>query len=124
MEDLVVALLGSDRDDVPPAFSKALGDRLTSGRRFREVDRGRPFYREAQRRRRNMFIRGVYRQIGELLGCAPTVEHPILGTIDVPAGDLTKSEKSLKMTADVLRNRLGEDPPSPRTMLNIITAKR
>lgn len=108
------------RADVPAEFVKALAHRLTVGLAYREVDRARR-WALTKHHRRDEFIRGLYHQFYELLGDAPTLDHPDLGVIDVPLRG-SRSEKALEMTAEVMRTRLGEDPPGTRTMLNIVAA--
>lgn len=121
-DDIAAVLLGSEHADVPQVFLQALAERLSSGKRSRNLDQSRTDYRKSRKRDRDSFIRCIYEDIYALLGDAPTCAHPVLGKIDVPTGKGSRSEKALLITQNVLRNRLGEDPPSLGTMMNIISA--
>lgn len=68
-----------------------------------------------------MFIRELYRDFKALMGDDHFVIHPILGRLELPQLDGSPSEKALALTEFVLREKLGESPPSRATMMNIIS---
>ena len=73
-----------------------------------------------------MYIRVVYRMFYECPILEGQLTHPIMGTFDLPEGHAAqpKSAIALELTHEVVRDVLGYNPPSPATMLNIISCKK
>jgi hypothetical protein len=114
------------RRDLPPEIQQLLIERLKSGRRFTEGDRGLPFYRASKRAQKHLFIRGIYRDVYALLDRKPpSIRHHILGEIAVPSDwqSLPRHERALEITAMLLRERLRLAPPSTATLRNLVREK-
>lgn len=69
-----------------------------------------------------MFIRGLYRDFKELIGDEQHVVHPVLGRIELPLRKGSKSVRAIALTAYAMREFLDESPPSPATMMNIVSS--
>lgn len=110
-----------DRADVPRGYLDALAERIKHGKRYTEFDRCKADYRQRCRRNRDMFIRGIYRQLYALQTGKDTLEHPVLGSFEVPMNIRTRSGRALAMTSRIMQERLRLDPPSRRRMMNIIS---
>lgn len=123
VQHLGARLARRSRSDIPALFLEHLSKRLQDRtRRFVEQDRGRRFHRRSLKRHRDHLIESLYREIEAALDGQDRIEHPILGTIEVPKDVRQRSQQALTMTGTVLRN-FGFDPPSNRTMLNIASRK-
>lgn len=123
--DRLISALGSiARSDVPPLFLKALKQRLVSGKRFREFDRGLPMYRWRQREDAAHLIRGIYYLLLELVQANPTgpVHHEILGELAVPGEARGPAGAALLMTRQILV-KWQHHPPSLARMRNIISER-
>lgn len=119
-----VRLANVSRQDVPIEFLNALSKRLKRlSPRFTEFDREVSFHKRYYRKQRDSIMGGLYREILDLLNGAPQIEHPILGTLDVPDREMARSQKALSMTGTLLHS-FGFDPPSFLTMLNIISKRK
>ena len=114
-----------DSTILPNLLRDTLIARLNDGKRYTDLDRGLPFYKQRQRRDRDMFIRGLYRRCYEILGEAPPFVHPVLGSLDeiVPSENMSRSTKALVMASVIIRDRLGFGPPSLGRMKNICSGK-
>lgn len=110
----------------PEPFVQELGRRLAARKRYNRGDEAFDYVRRWRLSDRNMFIRGLYQEFYDLLDSGSAcVEHKILGSIEVPLEvKLTRHEKALEMAHHVMRERMNLDPPSTRTMLNIIVEGR
>jgi hypothetical protein len=115
-----------DRIDEPGhhrGFLQVVAERLRSGRRYTEADCDRAYARRWRRHDRDMIIRALYNEVYERLGDSPAfVENHILGRVEVPT-DVHRSryEKALWITHEFLRDRTWLSPPSPGTMMRIIS---
>jgi hypothetical protein len=121
---LIRRLNATDRPDVPRSFRRALASRLTREKGLRAFDQIRPLQRRFNKRERDSVIYTVYRDIYASLDGGPVVHHPILGSIVVPRGAMTRRDKAALMTQWVLNHCFAMRAPSPRTMLNIISRQR
>lgn len=108
--------------DLPAVFVEYLIARLRSGRRYTRRDSDIAYNRNWLRIERNMLIRGYYNDLYNLLeGDPKTVEHPILGELEVPTGMTRRSDRAMEMTHRLLAERTYHYPPSTGTMMQIIT---
>jgi|GEM_PF-6072487 len=105
------------------AFINVIIERLQTGADYTRSHSNRDYARRWRIPNRDAIINGVYDQIYDLLAGDPTiVEHPILGSIEVPVEiHRTRHEKALKITQDLLAQRTAVRPPSLGTMLKIIS---
>ncbi len=111
------------RHDLPSSVQVALVERLTSGQRYTELQRARPFYVASLRSRRESLIRFLYRELYEILSGAALVDHPAIERVEIPAPEpgLSLSERALTWAQQILRDRLHQDPPSIGRMRNIVS---
>lgn len=121
---LVELLKTLNRPDVPSEILDRLTLRLESGTRFSEHDKEGPQYWQRRADDRTDIICMLYRNIYELLGAGPPFVHEMFGELDLGELDpsLSRHEQALVATANVARDRLALDPPSPRTISNIVSA--
>jgi hypothetical protein len=113
------------RLDIPTPLLGGLVDRLRTGRRYSEFDRGLPIHRRIKSLKRISMIRGLYRQAYTLLNGKMEVEHPILGRSTLPnsAANLSRSERSLVLAQIWMRDVLRMDPPSIGRMRNLVSGR-
>jgi hypothetical protein len=117
---LVHRLEKLNRDDVPRLFADALLARLRSGEGILadpDVVRSLTMRRKKER---NSLLQLVYQNFYDLLG-DPTqgkLVHPLVEHIDMPTRG-SRSARACKATVLALR-WLGMDPPSPRTVMNLV----
>lgn len=111
---------------LPSEIRQLLVERLASGRRFTEADRGLQFYRASKRANKRMLIRVIYRDVYALLDQRHSIiRHHIIGEIPVPREwqSLSRHERALQITAMILRDRMRLNPPSPVTLRNLVREK-
>jgi hypothetical protein len=113
----------SRRSDVPKDFLDLLAVRLRTGERYTTYDVHIELRRHTDKIERTAFVWLIYDAIYSRLDGGGFVDHPILGRLEVPKNQTTRSVQALMMTHDVLHNRMGGHPPSVRTLQNIITAR-
>jgi hypothetical protein len=117
--------LADEIDRLPPceeqsAFRKLLVARLRSGRRWTEFHRSLRFHKAHSRVNRASMMRGLYKDLYDLVSSSAFVEHHILGRLEVPAEAQRKSrsERALALTQMVMGEVLRLHPPSLGTMRN------
>lgn len=113
----------SNRADVPELFKIALAERVRRKKGLTDFERSRRAFKRSERRKRDMFVDALYRDIIHLLPGNGSVDHPLLGKLQIP-DDIarTSSETALHMAHSILVN-IGMYPPSERRMLNIVSNK-
>jgi len=113
----------TNRADVPEPFKIALAKRVRRKKGLTDFERSRRAFKKSERRKRDMFVGALYRDIFDLLPGKGTVIHPILGELQVPNEIArTPSQTALNMTHSIL-NGWGMGPPSEGRMLNIVSEK-
>lgn len=112
----------SNRTDIPKRYLKELAARLAKRKGLTDLNVAMRFQKKMDKNVRNTLIRGLYRDFYELQDGKGFVRHPILGRIDGRKIAGSRSDRALDMTGTALR-RMAFDPPSVRTMRNIISGR-
>jgi hypothetical protein len=123
-EALAIRIECSTRANVPEAFKSALAGRMRRRKGFTDFERSLRAFKRLQRRKRDMFVDALYRDIvGLLTPGTGSVVHPVLGELTVPKEIArTRSQTALNMTHSILIG-FGMYPPSESGMLNIVSNK-
>ena len=113
-------ILSVDRKDVDDAFLTALADRVADASGPTQYQLAIKALRERQKRDRNMFIRGLYRELYEALKGRPDViYYEPLGKLIIPKNSGTRGDTAAEMTREIVRDRLKMHPPSLSTVRKI-----
>lgn len=122
---LALKLVGVPETVMPILLRDCLIARLQSRSRYTEIERYLPYLRRSDRQRRDMFIRGLHRDLKDMVRKRKPVVHEILGRIDEsPALHFTAArDKTLAIVAELMRNRFDEKPPALSTMSNLLSKK-
>lgn len=112
-----------DRADIAPSYLVALSKRIASGKGTSDHEGTVQFDRCRFKLDRNMFIRGLFREMRELLADKrDPVNHPILGKLEVPAG-MPPQMQAAEMTLRVLE-RAGHDVISRQRVIAIASMRQ
>lgn len=114
-----------ERPDVHARFLLALAARLVSEKGHRDFEDEWASYKRRRTPKRDGLIRHLFYEFYQLIADAPSsVQHEILGEVRVPLDLETRESRAAEMTHQVMRDRLGERPPSHSTILKIVRTRR
>jgi hypothetical protein len=111
------------RADVPARFLAALAGHLRARRPYDDVQRGRSAHRQVKQLKRDMFLRGLYRDLKKKPCGAQKAKISVLGEVKLSCADagLAPHEQTCDDVAYVMRGHLDLHPPSSRTIMNIVS---
>jgi hypothetical protein len=125
--EVAAMIAASERADVPRSFLDGLAARLKRGRGITNFERQLQAHIKAEKRTREMLIHGLFRDFENVESDGPSVDHPVLGRIEIPPHDGTPRGRNAALVQHVLQNKLARmdgsnfDPPSVGTILNTVS---